>query len=159
MKYIKIGGAYQIKEDFTFQTIIHGFDIICDQYRLTPDGELCIKRYYTWDGPTGGINTRTFIFGSLIHDILCELINKGFLPITVQCMADEQMAIINRTVQCWEGKQQQMNPLRRLWVYMGVRYYQFRKRKVFTPKVYEILLIGQAHKIVRSSSNKIKFTK
>lgn len=140
MKYIKIGRAYQIHEDLTFQTIIYGFDIICDQYRLTPVGKLYIKRYYTWDGPTGGINTRTFIFGSLIHDILCEMINKRLLPATIQCLADEQMAIINRAVQYWEGKKQQMNPLRRLWVYMGVRYYQFRKRKPFAPQVCEILL-------------------
>ena len=152
MKYIKIGGAYQVAENFAIQTIIKGYDIECEQYHLLPDGMLRVRHYYTWDGPTGGFNTRTFIFGSLVHDILCEIINNRLLPVTVQCMADEQMAIINRAVQFWEGERQQMNPLRRLWIYMGVRYYQFRKKKAFTPKVYEILLIGQAHKIIQPGS-------
>lgn len=141
MKYIKIGrSAYQIQENFVFKTIIKGFDVECDLYHLLRDGTLLIRRFYAWDGPTGGINTRTFIFGSLIHDILCEMINNGHLPVTVQCMADEQMAIINRAVQYWEGEKQRMNPLRRLGVYMAVRYYQFRKKKPFKPQVYEILL-------------------
>lgn len=153
MKYIKIGGAYHVAENFAIETIIKGYHIKCDQYHLLPDGTLRVRRHYTWDGPTGGINTRTFILGSMVHDIFCEMINNGLLPVTVQCMADEQMAIINRAVQYWDGEKQQMNPLRRLWVYMGVRYYQFRKRKPSHPQVHEILLIGQAHKVVRPANS------
>lgn len=154
MKYIRIGSAYQVSQDFATKTIIKGYDIKCEQYHLSLDGILHIRRFYTWDGPTGGFNTRTFIFGSLVHDILCEMINNKQLPVTIQCMADEQMAIINRAVQYWEGERQQMNSLRRLWTYMGVRYYQFRKRKAYIPKVYEILLIEQGNKIVRPCSTK-----
>lgn len=130
MKYIKIGSAYQVKEDFVFQSIITGYEIESDFYRLQLDGKLFVKKHYTWDGPSGAINTKSFVKSSCIHDIFCEMINAGFLPASVQCMADEQMMMINRNQKMW--------PPRRMWAYLAVRIYQIRKKLPCTQKIYEV---------------------
>lgn len=131
MKYIKIGSAFQVFETFAHESIIKGFDIQCDQYTLNIDGLLTIKKYYTWDGPTGAFNTKSFVKGSCIHDVFCDLINAGLLPESVQCQADEEMLKINRRQQMWWP--------RRAWTYMAVRLHMITKNRRHTPKVYEVL--------------------
>lgn len=130
MKYIKIGGAYQLIEDFEIKTIIIGYDIETDLIKLSKDGMLLLRKHYCWDGPSGGFNTRSFIIGSGVHDPLCILVNLWLLPTFEQCKVDEQMLMINRN--------QKMFVLRRWWTYAVVRFYQMRKKKLFKPKVYEI---------------------
>ena len=132
MKYIKIGwGAFQVAEDFIVQTNITGYDVHTDLYTLTPDGKLYVSKYYAWDGPTGAFNTKSFVKGSCIHDIFCEMINQGLLPKAVQCMADEEMLIINR--------RQKMFWLRRAWTYAAVRFHMIKKTKPDVKKVYEVM--------------------
>ena len=131
MKYIKIGwGAFQVKEDFVYQTSIYDHSVVGDQYCLAPDGKLYVSRYFTWDGPSGALNTKTFVKSSCIHDILCKMINEGNLPVSLQPKADQEMYEINGRQNMWRQ--------RRAWTFAGVRWYQSRKRKPYIPKVYEV---------------------
>lgn len=52
---------------------------------LTVDGDLSIRRGYSWDGPSGPtIDTGTFMRGSLVHDFLYQLLREGvFDDVTV----------------------------------------------------------------------------
>lgn len=131
MLYRKIGSAYQVSQTFTVQTIMVGYDIVTEQYTLCSDGRLIIYKYYAWDGPSGGIHTRTFVKSSCVHDVLCELINVGLIAMEDQPVADRQMLLLNRESGMWLP--------RRLWTFLAVRYYQ-AKKKVLTgkPKIYEV---------------------
>ena len=132
MKYTKLGwGAYQVAEDFIVQTNIKGYSVHTDLYTLAKDGKLYVSKYYAWDGPTGALNTRSFVKGSCIHDIFCEMINNAKLLKSLQCMADEEMLIINRRQKMWWP--------RRLWTYGAVRFHMIKKTKPVVKKVYEVL--------------------
>jgi len=48
---------------------------------LYPDGVLMIQRGYAWDGASGpAVDTMDFTRGSLVHDVLLQLIAHGKLP-------------------------------------------------------------------------------
>jgi len=130
VKYIKIGGAFQIYENFEFQTIIKGYPFEAELYSMDEDGLLKVKKYYTWDGPSGALNTKDFVKGSGIHDIGCEVIDAGLMPRETQCLWDEQMIICNTNQGMWLP--------RRVWTYMAVRLHMLGKKRVAKPKVYEV---------------------
>lgn len=131
MLYRKIGSAYQVHQGFTVQTIVVGYAVTCEQYNLSADGQLYIDRYYAWDGPSGGIHTKSFVKSSCVHDVLCELINAGLIPMDQQPIADKQMLLLNEKSGMWMP--------RRLWTYAAVRYYQAKKKHLTgKPKVYEV---------------------
>lgn len=130
MKYIKIGSAYQCHEEDEIQSIIKWYRIDHPLYELHKDGRLIMKKFYTWDGPTGAINTKSLIISSGYHDILCEMINASLLPPEIQTLADEQFMILNRKSNVWAP--------RRMWTYLVVRWYQIRKKYLTKVKVYEI---------------------
>ncbi len=91
------------------------------QLALIYPKRIIAKCGYRWDGPTGAIDTDTFMAGSLFHDILCQAISENLIPKSNQKKADKIMRLIN--------KGQNMNPLRRWWTYTAVRWYQsFRHR-------------------------------
>lgn len=131
MKYVKIGWhAYQIADNFIVQTIITGFMINCDLYSLNESGKLYVSKYYAWDGPTGAFPSKSFIKGSCIHDIFCEMINNGHLPMSVQYLADEQMRQINDSGSMWQP--------RVIWTYLMVRLHMMCKKKRSPRKIYTI---------------------
>ena len=137
LKYTRIGaflwfGGYQVAEDFSYQTQITGYEVTGEQYRLDKAGRLFGKKFYVWDGPTGAIKTKDFIAGSLVHDILCEMINKRELPQKLQCMADEEMLILNRS--------QKMPAIRRALTFAAVTMHMNTKGKAYIPKVFEVSL-------------------
>ena len=121
MYYIEIGNCYQLINDFTVQTSIMGYVANHPLYRLTADGKLLMRTYFTWDGPTGAFNTKNFIIPSAVHDALCNLINLGYLPMSLQPMVDEEMIKFQRRAK--------MCFLRRAWTYTVVRWYQMTKKK------------------------------
>jgi hypothetical protein len=48
---------------------------------LDPDGWLRIRPGYAWDGPSGPtMDTKTAMRGSLVHDVLFQLLRLGHLP-------------------------------------------------------------------------------
>jgi len=131
MKYIKISWhAFQVAEDFIIQTIIKGYRVNAEQYSLNENGKLYIAKYYAWDGPTGAWPTESFLKGSCPHDVLCDMINSGLLPATVQYLADEEMRQINNSGSMWKP--------RVVWTYLMVRLHMLRKRKWTPRKVYEV---------------------
>ena len=82
--------------------------------RLTEAGVLHIGKGYTWDGPSGPtFDTKTFMRGSLIHDVLYQLMREGKLSIKERQRADE----ILREICLADG----MLKIRAWWVYESVR--------------------------------------
>ena len=120
LHYTKIGRSYQCVRDFVYPTGVKGYHVVCDQFTLIPDGRLLIKKYYAWDGPTGGWNTKTFVKSSCIHDVLCQMVNTGKLEQSLQPLIDKQMYLINQEEGMWKW--------RAAWTFLAVRLFQARKK-------------------------------
>ena len=89
-------------------------DISWSWFDISKDGKIKIKKGYAWDGPSGPtIDTRNFMRGSLIHDVLYQAIRLELLPKSFRKTADE---ILRET--CLEDG---MSKIRATWVYWGVR--------------------------------------
>jgi hypothetical protein len=83
-------------------------------FSITPTGEICIRKGYAWDGPSGPtIDTRNFMRGSLVHDVLYQAIRLELLPQEFRQTADA----ILRDICIEDG----MSRIRAWWVYTGVR--------------------------------------
>lgn len=71
---------YQLETDWTHQTSIKGHPFEEDFFWLENDGRLRIKRGYCWDGPSGPtLDTKDFMRGSLVHDVLYQAIRLKLL--------------------------------------------------------------------------------
>ncbi len=78
------------------------------------NGNLIIRKGYSWDGPSGPtIDTKNFMRGSLIHDALYQLMREGVLPQQLRKKVDN----ILQEVCIKDG----MSKVRAWWVYHGVR--------------------------------------
>jgi hypothetical protein len=79
----KAGYKYQLAEDVSVQTAIllaEGGDISRKFYSLSDRGMLLIRAGYAWDGPSGpSLDTPSFMFGSLVHDVLYQMMGDGDL--------------------------------------------------------------------------------
>ena len=66
---------YQLVEDYTIPIDIKPTENIEFKFlSLSSEGQLTIRQYYAWDGPSGPtIDTRSFMRGSLVHDALYQL--------------------------------------------------------------------------------------
>ncbi len=66
---------YQLMDDYIIQIDIEPVQNIELKFlSLSSEGALTIKKYYAWDGPSGPtIDTRDFMRGSLVHDVLYQL--------------------------------------------------------------------------------------
>lgn len=75
------GYKYQLVCDYSVSIPIRPKeDIEIEFITLSRDGLLLIKHGYAWDGPSGPtIDTRTSMRGSLVHDVLYQLIRDGYL--------------------------------------------------------------------------------
>jgi len=109
------GYKYVTHEDCTFSL---GFNIpksfATSEFILSENGVLTIKAGYPWDGPSGPtIDTRNFMRGSLVHDVLYELMRQEYLPQSFRDTADR---ILQRI--CIEDG---MSKIRAWWVYVGVK--------------------------------------
>ncbi len=81
---------------------------------LDPNGLLTIKKGYAWDGPSGPtIDTPNFMRGSLVHDVLYQLMREELIPQEHREYADKLLHQI-----CLEDG---MSALRAWVVYQGVR--------------------------------------
>ena len=109
------GYKYQLVEDYTVSTDIAGSDIADKYFSLSTVGILKIKRSYAWDGPSGGVDTPSFMRASLVHDVLCQMIAEKLLPSSRQKEADELLRKL-----CIEDG---MSKLRAWWVYRAVRFH------------------------------------
>jgi len=82
---------------------------------MTMEGKLNIKSRYAWDGPSGPtIDTDNFMIGSLIHDVLYELMRGEYVPHYRWREADMELDHINEL--CG------MSRYRRWWVRKGLLF-------------------------------------
>ena len=136
IKYRK-GYKYQLAENYTVKTGIvrdkktsSGYMIQTDFITLYVDGGLYIKKGYAWDGPSGpAINTNNFMRGSLVHDVLYQLMRTGTLDIKWREQADKELKRI-----CLEDG---MSKIRAWYVYKSVRLFAGKAASAEnTKKVY-----------------------
>jgi len=107
---------YELLEPYFIRTGFIGYDIETDRVKLTPDGMLCLKAGYTWDGPSGPtVDTKNFMRGSLGHDGKYELFRLGLLPHTGRIIADLELQ-----KDCLKDG---MSGLRAMWVFWGVHLF------------------------------------
>lgn len=86
-------------------------------------GNLLIKRGYAWDGPSGPtIDTRSFLRGSLVHDVLYQLMREGHFPQNYRKYADDLLRQI-----CLEDG---MNKFRAWYVWKNCRLFGERSAKL-----------------------------
>lgn len=77
---------YQLVSDYAIAIDIKPRDNVRTQFiDLDTQGALTIKNGYAWDGPSGlGIDTRSFMRASLVHDALYQLMRAEYLDYRIQ---------------------------------------------------------------------------
>jgi hypothetical protein len=107
---------YQLAEDYKINVGIFHINVEHDYFSLAPNGELLIKKYYAWDGPSGPtIDTETFMRGSLIHDCLYQMMRLRCLDIKYREATDDLLKKI-----CLEDG---MSRVRAWYVHKAVRWF------------------------------------
>ena len=119
IKYSRVGGflginnAYILDREYKFKTKIIGYCFDTLTYSMDIDGWITTKIGFRWDGPSGPtIDTKNFMRGSLIHDLLYRAIRAGHLPAWIRPEADMLLYVICRS----DG----MSGFRAGYVYRGV---------------------------------------
>lgn len=75
------GYKYSLWEDYRVQIGLRGYEVRHRLFTLDRDGWLTVFADYPWDGPSGpAIDTPSFMRGSLVHDVLFEMLRLGLLP-------------------------------------------------------------------------------
>lgn len=106
------GYKYQLGDTYEHplpDEFVHARPVEYPFYAIRPDGpnrKLVVKAGYAWDGPSGPtIDSLTFIRGSLVHDVLYQILREKVIPHIVRCpgydfdvrkWADEELARICR---------------------------------------------------------------
>ena len=82
---------YQLVEEYTIKIQLKPEkNISTDFIGLDTEGNLTIKAKYAWDGPSGPtIDTRNFMRGSLVHDVLYQLMREKQIDIEKRDEADQ----------------------------------------------------------------------
>jgi hypothetical protein len=89
--------------------------VITDYFTLS-NGVLFIYPRYAWDGPSGPtFDTDTFMRGSLVHDVICQMCEEGLIDKKYRKVGDELLKKI-----CLEDG---MSKFRAWYVYNAVRMY------------------------------------
>jgi len=130
MKYWD-GYKFVVAEDFSVQTTVYGYDIVDKFFHLHPDGKLDIYLGYPWDGNSGPFpDIGWTIEASCGHDILCDLVNSGKLPLAEQPKIDQ---FYYDTVE-----RKGMWPFIARQITLTIRWHMLKKgSKRFNRKVYE----------------------
>ena len=127
MKYRKLKGyKYELLESVSFNVTLlwnlcapNGKQItwvIDNKYIKWKDDWLKVKAHYAWDGPSGPtIDTKTFMRGALIHDVMYQLMRECFLHRKHRKYADQLL----RKVCLGDG----MSKFRAWYVYRAVRLF------------------------------------
>ncbi len=111
----KVGFKYQLHADYRVQLSFKPDKLIQAFYVVFyPDGRLIIKRGYAWDGPSGPtIDTRNFMRGSLVHDVVYQLIRQGHLTRQYRLLADQELRKMCLKDGMWK--------IRAWWVFRALR--------------------------------------
>ena len=88
--YFKRGYKYQTSRDYHIKVSIWGREIDTSYVSLDKKGNLLIRKGYAWDGASGPTwDTLNSMIGSLVHDVLYQLIRQGLLNPLYKKYADE----------------------------------------------------------------------
>ena len=126
------GYKYQLAEPYEINVaVLPERDVSTSHLRLSKDGKLVILDGYAWDGPSGpAIDTTNFMRGSLVHDVLYQLIRLGYLDLQWRDKADE----ILREICIEDG----MSAARAWWVYASVKTFAARAaRPSSEPQIFK----------------------
>ena len=101
--YRKLNGwKFTVTRQFSIQTDIRVAAYLKDRIGgqrlidLSPKGLLTVYPGYCWDGPSGpSWDTPAFIYASLPHDALFQLMRMGLLPQKFRINADKLMRRMN----------------------------------------------------------------
>jgi len=111
--YYKSGYKYQLQARANLKiklTLLRPIDILFVTYE---NGILSALPGYAWDGPSGPtVDTKSFMRGSLFHDVLYQLMKEGYLSWGYQEYADDLLKDISKT--------DKMFFRRRAYVWLGV---------------------------------------
>lgn len=109
------GYKYQLRQ--TYKTQVEIFpeqDISHPFFSLTHEGTLTVQFGYSWDGASGpAIDSKDFMRGSLVHDVLYQAMGMGVLESDWRDRADQELRRICRE----DG----MPRWRAWWVYHALR--------------------------------------
>lgn len=84
--YERYKNKYKLLREHKTDTGINPCNAVKHEYfTITKTGIVTVKVGYVWDGATGGLDTKDFMRGSLIHDVLCQavaekLLHKAYRP-------------------------------------------------------------------------------
>lgn len=114
MQYRSLHGyKYELMDEYRIPVMLPSSIAVPDPYVYISEGYLVIKKYYTWDGPSGpSIDTPSFMRGSLVHDALYQLMREGQLSKEYKDYADNLLRQI-----CLEDG---MSKFRAWYVYQAV---------------------------------------
>lgn len=121
IRYFKTGGKYKYVLDRHYgivlpQVRLNTAVLIPDYVLLNEQCKLVIRRGYAWDGPSGPtIDTPNFMRGSLVHDVLYQLMREGQLDVEWRETADNVLHDICR--------QDGMGAFRAWYVWASVRMF------------------------------------
>jgi hypothetical protein len=89
--FYRAGYKYQLAETYEASLPFHPSQSISVQFiTFERDGVLTIRSGYAWDGPSGPtFDTKNFMRGSLVHDVLYQLIRNKWLPEEFRAKADD----------------------------------------------------------------------
>ena len=108
------GYKYQLAKSYSLMIDIHGITIDTEFIKLENNGRLSISSGYSWDGPSGPtVDTKNFMRGALVHDVLYQLLRQKLLPKDYRKFADRLLRNICRE----DG----MSKIRSWYVYRAVR--------------------------------------
>jgi len=112
--YRDVSYKYQLLRDYVHSDCsIYGYTFKSPFIEMTNRGELKVSAGYAWDGLSGGIDTRTSMRGSLVHDALYQCLRMKMLPQECRAFADREFLRV-----CIEDG---MRKLRAQWMYYVVR--------------------------------------
>jgi len=88
--YFKRGYKYQVARDYRIKLAVIPFEPICLPFVLMDtSGDTIIKTGYAWNGASGPtVDTRNTMTGSLVHDLLYQLIRLGLIDPKYKAYAD-----------------------------------------------------------------------
>ena len=88
--YFKRGYKYQVARDYRIKLAVIPYEPICLPFVLMDTaGDTVIKTGYAWNGASGPtLDTRNTMAGSLVHDLLYQLIRLGLIDPKYKAYAD-----------------------------------------------------------------------
>lgn len=99
------GYKYQLAKNYQTTLQITGESIVDAFYTLDIRGELSIKCGYAWDGPSGPtFDTPSSMRGSLVHDVLYQMIRQGQLDSSLRSLADKELYRIVVEDKMWKWR-------------------------------------------------------